>query len=989
MTENVRKISKTLLPLMNIRKVFVEQTSITVNGILTSQDTGATPFWMDEQYFTEFIDVYFIIDHLSEPNRSRLADPNSRVSNYANYTNSNLESWDSSLKRDYNNKIISLKELTDLEADLLVAESSIQSSDPASAGSFKDIAFSIEIDIDKFDITGEALRDIKIHAFTHLNFNRLAENFNLDTSQASYIRLQQIGGNLLSETILITSTNESGDRVYRVPTTTSMLVYDDGTPFHGSYHYHGPNNPGPGDYIGWMEGALTPMHPDARLLREVQIPYSKVVANFLFDDAGFRGIGFDGSVEPAYPEVRQEFIYDTEAINRRALDEFYRTDRRSEALRGQPIIYNAQHDIGMDDSTSTVFSSTIFSIDFEEIIKTRSRYPFFYERFKTWYNISERDLQRASIIRSFKITRYRLSNDPRSNNEVGSPLHQRNSPEDIEETVMFSSQPPNNDYIFPSAPEEFSYQISESVSNHISRMSPPGASESWYQRTYELKDKDLAKNNFGKYAYNISIQIDDFIKSVFAQKVEEFRNYVENIFPTFLSLASMGIKEFDEDTGQSLGYIDGYDFNQRKYTDNFKTYSQLNFNSDLLGMIESFINLQGLLGIFGPEPNESSLSARINLVTQIIPDRNGDLFAALNFAKNCDHLLSVLEKILAKDSTFTTVADSDVNSTVLGQKHSSDKNIKTIDFSARIPGYNTAFNVGEVVVEYDLESLTEQAGIISAEASRFSHITDADSTELLADIREWVKLDLEVLNRYRANLENIIRTPPELTQGQAPGCTGGIPDFIPTFEIPGLSVNIDGPGLNTLPADINLNLGNFSSNDIKTPLGKIGNAAVFNSTKQISSNLQYKQNKENNEKAKANLFTSKIFSSLSNKLAQGASKKTKETGKDVIKSKAKKLLVQQGRSAEASYVPISASSVKKLGSPSSTVMVKVDNNVGSSEGSYRVSSVPKMMTISELNSLLSGMSQEQTEIETTQQTQSSNSSPVSSGLGLNISGGSY
>ena len=74
---------------MNIGKVFIDQTSVTINGILTSQDHGDVPFWMAEKYFTEYIDAYFVIDPYSHDHRGRLADTNSRVANFSNYYNSN------------------------------------------------------------------------------------------------------------------------------------------------------------------------------------------------------------------------------------------------------------------------------------------------------------------------------------------------------------------------------------------------------------------------------------------------------------------------------------------------------------------------------------------------------------------------------------------------------------------------------------------------------------------------------------------------------------------------------------------------------------------------------------------------------------------------------------------------------------------------------------------------------------------------------------
>ena len=169
--EKVRKISKTLLPQMNIKKIFINQGNIVVNGILTSQDQNDSPFWMDEKYFTEYIDIFFVVDHLGGDLSRYLSDPKSRVSNYSQYSNTSLESWDSTLRHNYDHKVLSLKEVTDQESSILVTDSSIQSSSVAEAGSLKDIAFSIQIDLQRLIVTGDRINpNVKIYAFTHLNF---------------------------------------------------------------------------------------------------------------------------------------------------------------------------------------------------------------------------------------------------------------------------------------------------------------------------------------------------------------------------------------------------------------------------------------------------------------------------------------------------------------------------------------------------------------------------------------------------------------------------------------------------------------------------------------------------------------------------------------------------------------------------------------------------------------------------------------------------
>ena len=116
-----------------------------------------------------------------------------------------------------------------------------------------------------------------------------------------------------------------------------------------------------------------------------------------------------------------------------------------------------------------------------------------------------------------------------------------------------------------------------------------------------------------------------------------------------------------------------------------------------------------------------------------------------------------------------------------------------------------------------------------------------------------------------------------------------------------------------------------------------------------STDKSYKSNKAKEEKEKKSFYRSKIFSALSSKIAKSSSKKTKSEG--IIKSKTKKIMVQEGNSPLASFVPLTPQLLKSLGNSSDTVLVKIDDKVGKSEGSYKVLSSPQMMTVSQLRNM--------------------------------------
>ncbi len=989
-------IEKTLLPQVNIRKVYVNQDSIVVNGFMTAESpsSGGSPFWMDEKYFSQYINVYFIIDHFGVGMGYNLAEPEHRVANYSRATSTDFEDWDFFIKYSYDHKIISLTDITLAEADIVVSDSEIMSNNPDdSGGMLRDIAFSIEIPLSNNRLfRGRVVNDISLCAFTHLNFNGMVEDFNLSTNEQSYLDLMKIGGNFVEETILTVGQDSSGNSVYRVPETITTLVFKDengnDVPYHGLAHYHSQDNPAPDGYIGWMEGSPITMHSGTRRLTEVTIPYTKVVANFLLDDTLFTS-NYDGSAdkiafdyESTVKKPDPGFIYDPNYIRQKALENFYKTDRRGPDQRNQPIVYNADHWLDINPLTNKIESSLTFTVDFEELIKTRSRYPLFYERFGSWFNLSEEELQRRSKVKSFEITRYRLSNSARSNNDVCTADYDKYSSEEMEETVFFASQPDDGDsrFIFsnggtlnywpPDAQDPSSRNI---IERQVT--ADDDDPDSWYQRTYELIDKKMNKLNFGKYAYNIHMHIEDAVKVEFIKVVEQFRESVQGTLLEFISLATASRREYPDGTtfneteivpaGQ-LRYVSGYDYDQRKYTRQFKEYSRVNYDSDLREIVDMFVNLQGLIGTFQKPGSsiEDELDAAAELATKLkkelipsgIEGEGGDLDAAFRFSEYCNNLILIFDEIFKKDSIFDPEIQSQTSSTVLGRKRSSNKTLKIIEYSARIPGFNEAFNVGDVFVEYDIDNLNTLAGIISAAPSMFSFVQDEENTAPILDVKLWISAAQTVSDNLEASLENIIRTPPELTLDQVREIDHNIPSEYLNFGSPGLSIDIGGDSFRTNAADINLSMGDFSSTDITTPLGPGGQKAVTSATGQFSLTKQNDKIEKDRQKNKSNTYKNPTFAALSARLSRATSKKSKGASTGLIQSKSRRLLVREGKSASATYIPVTEAVIRAMGSASEDVYLKVDDRVGKDEGSYKVSAKPVRMSVSSALEMLKAAS---------------------------------
>ena len=260
----MQQLSTTSLPHVTIQKIYINRDNITVNAYLTTNDKSSSPFWMEEKYFTDFIDIHFMLVHDGADFAAKLADPISRAANNMltdPITNEIqlITDWVAPFKQRYNTTTVTLKEAVNRDSENVVALSGINSSGTQRASNLKDIAFSIEIPVNKFTLSSEGINSLKLYAFSHLNVSRLVQAFNLSEQQDSILKLLEIGGNFKQDLIL-----QKVEGELRVPDTIDILTFEDGTPFNGAYHYH----PGPNGYIGWMEGPAAPrMISGARALK--------------------------------------------------------------------------------------------------------------------------------------------------------------------------------------------------------------------------------------------------------------------------------------------------------------------------------------------------------------------------------------------------------------------------------------------------------------------------------------------------------------------------------------------------------------------------------------------------------------------------------------------------------------------------------------------------------------------------------------------------
>ena len=979
-------LETTPLPQLTVEKIYIETEKVIVNAYLTTKDNQESPYFMDERYFTDFVNIHFLlVPNDQDVLKRRLSDHKSRVSNIVSEgapINAELRlQWFQTLSSDYDNKTITLSEAINRDSENNVRTSGIRGANQQRAANLRDISFSIEIPFSNITLNSESIETLHLYAFAHLDAGRIVEEFNLSSQLQSIVNLLEIGGNLSSDRILEKDINGN----LSVPAEITILTYEDGTPYIGSYHYH--DGDGPGGYTGYMEGPAAPhMSPTARTLRTAVVPYRKVIANFILDDNLFQSLynGSEEELSALESNYNSPFVADSSAIGMvfestsgydrdgGNLLRIYDPDFQNDLVQRQfnqslniglnGIVYNADHTIETKEVPGT--ESTIayhrleFKVDFKKLVKTKSKYPFFINKAAQAFGYTEDEIFTRSKILDMSIFRRRLSNSARSNNPVGTADY-NNYTSDEEEMLIASSAATSDTYRIEDYFDEFRGR-NWLVLSEDQDSSPE-------TREYILNDYDMGENiNFGRYAYRVQFIVEDIIKSLIQENIATFKTYLAK-YDNFIGEASIpsipigkrfigrkyylpdifGSNYEEEDTTGLQGSLDIY---TEQYTQQFKTKSELEHDTDTRTLIDLFTKLHILIS-----PNNfNSAEVQQRLISGILPSEGGTFESALKFRSYCFELLKNYENILRRDNTIQLAGASKTTmSTInIGNKHPSGPDTGIINFSRDIPGYAEAFPPGQVLVTYDIDDLLNTnrvsnrdplAPILTDQATAGDLSAPSDGlNEALGDgfwispgaVTFFTGDDIEVITTFDdiiedplfpgAILDDIINSPPELTgvqndilqQGQVgggvmtiPGLQGGVlPDFgVGPYR--NLLADVSKPLVPTNNSGGSL-IGVSDPDDLIGFLGSEGAVKVYD---------------------QGNTSPSTTYGSIKlkiNNIASGGS-----SSGNFMKKEAGSLMIQTAdKSPVATYMPATAANLQAVGS--ATVKVKAGSSGSSTSGNY-------------------------------------------------------
>ena len=586
-------------PYLTIDNVTLTKDKVKVRAFLTTQQEGYEPFWLNENMFSNFVKIYFV---LLDPNKkdnvfssrpkitpATLQSPQNRAMAVLHKNNRgprpDATAWDTLITKSYPSKIITLREAIESYDNNVVVTPTLD----MNSNNLSDIFFNIEIDNFKYEITPglKTLDKMELVAFTHLDLAGLSEEYNLNLDSVVKRELLQTGGNMTYDLLL--DKDDSGNLF--TPKARRILTLQDGTPYTGEYHKHTTQRPGPDGYIGFMAGPEN--HPNMASmprLKTTYVPNNKIVARYFIDDSEFNS-GYFGAPTRNMLEDEGTFgagtypnyelftankisMADENAMLRaqasEVMNKFY---QNPDNTPGAKIIADTKSWITIPREADLKSHYGIkFSLDFRSLVKSNSRYGVFIDLVRqngpvivAGEEVTEETLLSLTRISTIKVHRRRVSNSPRSNNPMGTADYDRYSndepdrlliqsedvktDEEFRKTLLNASNPPkrtrrNSNILSRLGMARIESKTNSAAADKIADISEiplavdPNDPASTFKRTFLVRDYELfEKINFGYYTYIVEITLEDRIKNFLIEKIAKFEKLMSQ-YKLFLSDAS-------------------------------------------------------------------------------------------------------------------------------------------------------------------------------------------------------------------------------------------------------------------------------------------------------------------------------------------------------------------------------------------------------------------------------------------------------------------
>lgn len=549
------------IPHFTINKIFVESKKVNLQCSMRRSAAFDFSSWngIGSINLIKYLDLHVVAVKGEQPELERnLFYAQGRVS-FLSKTTRRITDWEDTLKSERYaiNGHTKTNILQILQGDYLGSDPLTATEIPHNLATNTNAGHNIsfQISIDCVNEINNTMPGLDLFAFFQLDIKSLSEEFGLQNFIGS---LTKIGGPLVYEKALVRKDNS-----LVVPTTRKVFVLPSGNFYSGPAHHHSPARDG-GDYAGWMTGPPTGDMTGRQRLNMREVQNTKVSSNIFIEksinfeyDGYSSGSGFFGSKNrfaapygnlTIGPELLESILSDSGiTLLAKPGTHFARiSNLDNRMLRHLSIVSEKNQNPNLFDNSippEDLFSIvpplhagpghylSIFLLNFEQLVRTNSKFGYLIDFHREElspsalesHRIQSRDFinnaLQNSVIWQMKVFRKRITNSPIGNNKLTTNEFENYDNDQIEKFITslnIASHYTGDQQVNQSG----NLATIEIIDDLIE--TPSG-----FTKTFELKDYDLFHNySFGKYQYDIEIELEDGIRLYLIKLHRAFEQYI-------------------------------------------------------------------------------------------------------------------------------------------------------------------------------------------------------------------------------------------------------------------------------------------------------------------------------------------------------------------------------------------------------------------------------------------------------------------------------
>jgi len=538
-----------LLPKFSIRRIAISDKQAVISCALRRPRELNYENWIGSSEFNPYIKYYFVAaPRLAGADVAKFYYPETRVVSLTTAIGSrDIASWDIALGPQEENLNLgyiptnpfNLKGYTAVTlSEILQGEAS--SKEPLEEGLLQNdegynTSFEVVVDLVN-NPTGREVTQLNILAFAQLDIARLKEDFGLRATR----QLANIGSALIYEQCLIRSRKGSSSTGFLVvPEVRRVFTREDGTLYDGPAHYHGVNNPGPNQYIGWMAGPVGGDMSTKPKLRVREIPNTKVTSNLFIEralnpagfalsaDNSYSGYGNTAEAEISDPGLALFGETVTQTLNSQMgllpsagqsagemSQEYHEKLKQLTTLslkRGRLTItnpnVNPEHLSWISAGNGRPYHASMMMLNMGDILTGNSRFGYLMFKHQNIEAQESKDIvsemTAGSKIYNFSVFRRRITGSPVGNNTLSTAVHETYDNNEPEEYIIRTSAPSDG---------EDKNAIIRGIENDSAKLFEHKSDIRNTQKTIIIHDYEMFENrDHGRYEYVVDLTLEDGI----------------------------------------------------------------------------------------------------------------------------------------------------------------------------------------------------------------------------------------------------------------------------------------------------------------------------------------------------------------------------------------------------------------------------------------------------------------------------------------------